>query len=321
MQYSCIIPCYNSEKSIEEVVSLIKLYFNEINVEKYEIILVNDCSSDRTFDKIENIVNNNTNVIGIDLAKNAGQHNALLTGMSYSTGDFVISLDDDLQTQPSQIGKLIKTIEEGYDVVYGSYSSMKQSGFRNLGAMFNHLTIQKLLKKPKDLKASSFWIARRFVIEYIIQGKSNFTNLQGLFLRTTDKITNVEIQHFNRVHGSSTYTLKKLIRLWASCINYSYLPLRWIIKLGVLFLILSLISYVTVFCIYCLHIIIDFHFYLILITLTFFSSLILLSLGIVSEYIGRMFMVVTKEPQQTIRRVIRHSLKQSDVNLNLDKII
>ncbi len=305
MIYTCIIPCYNSEKTISEVVKLLKNYFEENKFGELEIILVNDHSKDKTVDVINSIVQSNTNVIGIDLAKNTGQHNALLAGMSKASGDYIISLDDDLQTHPSQIGKLIMKVNEGYDVVYGSYKKMKQSTFRNFGRAFNDFTVRKLIGKPKGLEASSFWIAKKFVKDEIIKGKSSFTNLQGLFLRTTKNITNVEIEHFSRKYGSSNYTLKKLIRLWASCLNYSYFPIRLTLIIGPLLLLISCILYLALFLLFLKKINMNFSLYILINTMFFLASIILTFLGIIGEYIGRMFMVITDEPQFVVKKIIK----------------
>ena len=305
MIYTCIIPCYNSEKTIFEVVKLLKNYFEENKFGELEIILVNDHSKDQTVDVINSIVQSHTNVIGIDLAKNTGQHNALLAGMSKASGDYIISLDDDLQTHPSQIGKLIMKVNEGYDVVYGSYEKMKQSTFRNFGRVFNDFTVRKLIGKPKGLEASSFWIAKKFVKDEIIKGKSSFTNLQGLFLRTTKNITNVEIEHFSRKYGSSNYTLKKLIRLWASCLNYSYFPIRLTLIIGPLLLLISCILYFILFLLFLKKTNLDFSFYILINTMFFLASIILAFLGIIGEYIGRMFMVITDEPQFVVKKIIK----------------
>ena len=225
--------------------------------------------------------------------------------MSKASGDYIISLDDDLQTHPSQIGKLIMKVNEGYDVVYGSYEKMKQSTFRNFGRVFNDFTVRKLIGKPKGLEASSFWIAKKFVKDEIIKGKSSFTNLQGLFLRTTKNITNVEIEHFSRKYGSSNYTLKKLIRLWASCLNYSYFPIRLTLIIGPLLLLISCILYFILFLLFLKKTNLDFSFYILINTMFFLASIILAFLGIIGEYIGRMFMVITDEPQFVVKKIIK----------------
>lgn len=304
MEYSCIVPCFNSEQSLPQLIEKLDAFFCEEGISQYEIILVNDSSKDETLEVIQEIARTHSNVTGVDLAKNAGQHNALLAGMSLSKGEYVISIDDDLQTEPEEIRKLIAGLSQGYDVVYGKYAQMKQSRFRNLGAEFNDFTIRKLVGKPKGLKASSFWIAKRFVIDEIVKGKSSFTNLQGLFLRTTSHVGNVLVEHKKRAYGSSNYTLKKLIRLWSSCLNYSYLPVHAVMATGVVLGFAGFLGLLTSFIVFLVNHS-DLRFLILLFLILFLFGVLFTALGLIGEYVIRVMMVVTKEPQYSIREIYR----------------
>ena len=301
---SVIIPCYNSEKMIRTVVETSIEYIKKLGAYDYEFVLVNDCSDDRTFEEIRSLCKDYSFILGIDLAKNSGQHNALLAGLHYTSGDIIVSMDDDMQTHPSQLSKLIDRLNEGYDVVYGVYPQKKTSAYRKLGSNFNNFTVAKLIGKPLDLKVSSFWVIRRFVRDEAIRYPSNFTNLQGCFLKITKKLTNVEIEHFSRMAGSSGYTLKKLLRLWSSNLNYSMLPLRISFFLSLFFLLCG-VATTAVLAIWKQHI----ETFLLLILIEIITALQFGVIGIVSEYIGRMFMVVMQEPQTTIREVINERTK------------
>lgn len=291
---SVIIPCYYSEKSIADVVEKtaaeLQKYCN------YEFILVNDGSTDGTYREIQKLAGKYSFVIGVDLSKNCGQHNAILAGMKYAGGDYILGMDDDFQTHPSQIKKLIDKLGEGYDIVYGRFPKRHHGIFRNLMSRLSHISVCYLLDKPKDLKACPMYIIRRFVRDEIIKSESSFTNLQGLFLRTSSKIANADIEHFDRRFGKSGYSLKKLIRLWASLLNYSLKPVRLILKLGVLIFVIGLI-YLIAACISG-----GSFEHRIFAEISAFSGLILSAVGIVGEYVIRMFMTVTKEPQYIIRQ-------------------
>lgn len=291
---SVIIPCYYSEKSIADVVKKTAAELQKYC--DYEFILVNDGSTDGTYREIQKLAGKYSFVIGVDLSKNCGQHNAILAGMKYAGGDYILGMDDDFQTHPSQIKKLIDKLGEGYDIVYGRFPKRHHGIFRNLMSRLSHISVCYLLDKPKDLKACPMYIIRRFVRDEIIKSESNFTNLQGLFLRTSSKIANADIEHFDRRFGKSGYSLKKLIRLWSSLLNYSLKPVRLILKLGVLIFVIGLIYLITA----CVsggsfeH--------RIFAEISAFSGLILSAVGIVGEYVIRMFMTVTKEPQYIIRQ-------------------
>lgn len=305
MVYSIIIPCYNSDKTIRKVVELIINEFERMDRGECEIILVNDCSPDgnKTLYEIEKLVLEYENIIGIDLAKNSGQHNAVMAGLNYATGDAFIAMDDDLQTHPSQLEKLIDKFEEGHDVVYGYYPQKKHNPLRNLGSYVNYLTVRVLVGKPKDLKTSSFWIIKKFVRDYVIQYDSSYTYLQGLFLRTTKDIVCIPIQHFERAVGTSNYTFKKLVELWSNVLGFSVVPLRIASGLGYFFSVVGLLGAVIIVVKKLLHPAITLGWPSMMIGICFFSGLNLLFMGLIGEYIGRMFLEINKQPQYVVKRI------------------
>lgn len=291
---SVVIPCYYSEKSIAAVVQKTAAELNEYC--NYEFVLVNDGSNDGTYSKIKRLAEKFNFVIGVDLAKNCGQHNAILAGMKYAGGDYILGMDDDFQTHPSQIKRLIYKLNEGYDIVYGRFPKRHHGFFRNIISYLSHISVCYLLDKPKDLKACPMYLIRRFVRDEIIKSESSFSNLQGLFLRTSSKIANVDIEHFDRRFGKSGYNFKKLIHLWASLLNYSLKPIRLILKSGILIFAIGLI-YLIIACIS--GSVFEHKVYA---EISAFSGLILSAVGTVGEYVIRMFMTVTKEPQYIIRQ-------------------
>lgn len=288
---SIVIPCYYAEKSIAQVVTETAAELDRLGRFDYQFILVNDGSEDGTYGVIRHLAQAYPFVTGIDLAKNCGQHNAILAGMGYADGDYILGMDDDFQTHPSQIPKLIDKLEEGYDVVYGRFPQRRHSMLRNLESQLHNLTVRFLIDKPRDLKACPMYVIRRFVRDEILKSGSAYTNLQGLFLRTTARVANADIQHFDRKYGSSGYTLKKLLRLWASFLNYSAKPIRVMAAFGAALTGVSLAGLLLArsdtarICA----------------TILLGTGIVVMALGLVGEYVVRMFLAVTHEPQYVIR--------------------
>lgn len=305
MLYSVVIPCYKSARTIREVVELTSRELDRLNKTPYEFILVDDYSPDEgaTVCELKSLADDYGYVKVIELAQNAGQHNAVMAALNLAQGDAIISMDDDLQTHPSQLYKLFEAFDRGYDIVYGHYPEKKHSGFRNFGSWVNYQSVRILIGKPKDLKTSSFWIIKKFVRDYVVQYKSHYTHLQGLFLRTTRNIASVPVEHFDRAYGQSGYTFKKLISLWSNIMGYSVVPLRIATTCGTIFSILSIIGAIAIVLKKIFAPTSAVGWYSIMVAICFFSGLIMLFLGLIGEYLGRMFQGATNNPQYVIRTI------------------
>ncbi len=301
MTVSIVIPCYYSENSISGVVDKIIDVFKNNSEYSADIILVNDGSVDGTYDRIIELGRKYPNVRGINLARNFGQHNALMAALNYAEGEIVIGMDDDMQTDPSQIPLFIEKINEGYDIVYGKYPEKKHSKFRNWGSRFNDFTVRLLIGKPKGLKACSFWAAKKFVIKEIIKYHGADVHLQGLFLRTTKNIVNIDIIHHKRVYGKSNYTLKKLIRLWSGFLNFSVLPLRLSLILGGLFSGAGFIGGIIVLIRKLIYSGVATGWPSLMCVVLFGFGIVMLMLGIQGEYMGRVLLCLNSTPQFIIR--------------------
>ena len=146
----------------------------------FEFVLVDDFSPDGgdTICELRALADDYDYVTVIELAQNAGQHNAVMAGLNEAKGDALIAMDDDMQTHPSQLEKMFAAFDEGADIVYGYYPKKKHSGFRNFGSWVNYMSFRILIGKPKDIKTSSFWIIKKFVRDYVVQYKSQYTHLQ-----------------------------------------------------------------------------------------------------------------------------------------------
>lgn len=305
MLYSIIIPCYKSSRSIRQVVELTAEEMTKLGRTPFEFILVNDCSPDsgETIRELKRLADDYSYVKAVDLAKNSGQHNATMAGLNQASGDVLISMDDDLQTHPSQLFKLLEEFDKGYDIVYGYYPEKKHNLFRNFGSWVNYQSVRILIGKPKNMKTSSFWVIRKFVRDSVIEYKSQYTHLQGLFLRTTRNISSVPVEHFDRVYGTSGYTLKKLVALWSNIIGFSIEPLRIARNFGV---ITSLIGLIGAVCIFIRKLLVPataIGWSSVMVAIFFFAGIIMFFLGLIGEYLGRMFLNINNYPQYVIREI------------------
>lgn len=305
MLYSIIIPCYKSAKTIRSVVEMTSKEFDKMNRVPYEFVLVDDFSPDggETIRELRAVADDYDFVTVVELAQNAGQHNAVMAGLNYAKGDVLIAMDDDGQTHPSQLPVMFEEFEKGYDIVYGYYQDKKHSAFRNFGSWMNYMAFRVLIGKPKDLKTSSFWIIRKFVRDYAIQYKSHYTHLQGIFLRTTRNIASVPIKHYSRMEGQSGYTFKKLLGLWSNVMGFSIVPLRVARNLGLFLSLLSLLGAFAVVLKKLLAPTSAVGWYSMMVAICFFSGLIMLFLGLIGEYLGRMYLGMTNNPQFVVRNI------------------
>lgn len=300
---SILIPVYNSEKTIDRLVQgLIK---DLGSLFKLEIILVNDNSADRSEEICISLFDNNKEIIKFySLAKNVGEHNAVMAGLNKATGDYVVIMDDDFQNPTSEIHKLVdKALNDECDVVYSYYEEKKHSFFRNLGSRFNDLAANLMLKKPKGLYLSSFKLLNKFMVNEIIKYKAPFPYIDGIILQITDNIGKIKVEHSSRREGQSGYTLRKLISLWLNMFtNYSILPLRVSIVLGLMLASLGFVLGIYFAVEKYLDPNVPLGFTSLFISISIFGGIQLIMLGMVGEYIGRVFLSMNKKPQYTIRK-------------------
>ena len=303
MKISIVIPCYGSESTIEDVVKEIIETLEKRN-NSYEIILVNDCSPDNVWEKIVQLSKQNPKVKGVCLAKNFGQHSALMAGYRCVTGDVVISMDDDGQTPADEMYKLVDKMDEGYDVVYATYDNKKHSGFRNFGSKVNDYMCEKLLGKPKGLMVTSYFAARRFVIEEICRYRNPYTYVIGLVFRTTNNIGMVPVTHRARVQGNSGYTLKKLLGLWMNGFTaFSVKPLRIATMSGVVFAIIGFLYVIYILINKCTNPAVPIGWSSTIAAIMIVGGVILCMLGMIGEYLGRMYISINDAPQYVIKEL------------------
>ena len=288
-QLSLVIPVYNGADTICRVVDDCLEHLN--NFDDLEIVLVNDGSRDNS-DAVcqELVVKYPRHVVYLNLARNVGEHSAVIAGISQTTGNAIAILDDDGQNPPLEVLKLIECLNEGLDVVYGAPTRREYNSFRNWGSKFNDKVATYLIGKPPEIYLSSFKIINRMVADYIIKQCNPNPYIDSLVFQCTNRVSQISVQQSKRSSGSSNYTLRKLIHLWSNMMTTaSILPLRIATYVGGLFAFLGLIA--TVF-IVAEYIILDVEvegYVSTILGILVFSGIQLFSLGILGEYVGRLF--------------------------------
>ena len=300
---SFVIPCYGSEHTLESVVNEIRDTLGQRPDFDYEIILVDDCSPDGVYGVIRRLCQEDPHIYGILFARNFGQHSALLAGMRRCSGDVCVFLDDDGQTPADSFWALIDALNDNVDVAYASYRQgrKKHSLFRNFGSAVNERMLRLILHKPSDLEVTSYFAAKRYVIQEACRYQNPFPYAIGLILRTTKRIVNVPVQHRARMQGSSGYTLRKLLALWTNGFTaFSVLPLRFASALGFIF---SGCGFVYVMYLIIRKLIdpsVPLGYSSIMAAILFIGGILMLLLGMLGEYVGRIYVSINSNPQYVI---------------------
>lgn len=305
MKLSFVIPCYRSETYITETISEIRETMAQRTDIDYQIIAVNDGSPDRVIDVLRALAQEWKELLVIDLMMNFGQENAMLAGINYATGDYVVCLDDDGQCPMHEIWRLLAPLQDGYDVSIARYPVKKQSAFKNFGSKVNSITTHWLLKMPKDVEMTNFFAFSRKIRDEIIRYKNPYPFITGLFFRVTQNVVNVEMEERERTQGTTGYTLGKLIGVWLNGFtNFSIKPLRVADGLGIIFAIFGfafglitiirkllnpdmLAGYASIFS-----------------AIFIVGGILMLLLGMIGEYIGRIYLCLNQMPQYVVREVI-----------------
>lgn len=306
-EVSVVVPVYNSAETLMELKRRLQEVLVRIAGDKYDIVFVNDGSRDLSWVTLKEFSLSNDRIVSIDLRRNFGQHNALMCGLAFIRGRYVVTIDDDLQTPPEEIPKLLKKMEEGYDVVYGAYRNKQHSKHRNLGSALVRILYQSVFKVP--ISITSFRMMRYEIAAEILSYKKSFTYIDGLIAWITTRIGSVDVEHRSRQSGRSGYSMIKLISLALNMVtNFSIIPLRIASLLGLCFsfagfgfgggfLLMKIFYGIPVS-----------GFASLIVAVTVFAGVQLMTLGILGEYIGRIHLNVNERPQYSIRNVINASL-------------
>lgn len=313
MLISFVIPCYHSTETVGLVVQSIE-ELAEANNYDTEIILVNDGPKAATFEKIKELHEKYNNVTGIDLTKNQGQQNALMAGFSHIAGDVVVVCDDDGQTPVEALPEMLELMEHNdLDAVFAHYVSTHNSIFRRFGSAMNNFMQNKFLGKPEDLTTSAFWIAKRLVVEEIKKYKNPYPYMSGLILRTTSRIGNVELEQKDRIAGSSGYNVKRLVGLWISGVTTcSAKPLRYSNFAGFIFAFAGFVAMIIQVVRKIMGLDIDAGWTSLIASIWLVGGFILIVLGVIGEYIGRIYISMNSTPQYVEREVLEKKGKQTE---------
>lgn len=302
---SFVIPCYRSAKTVGGVIEEIDAAMEKFDVYDHEIILVNDCSPDDTFEVIRGICEKRKDITGVNLARNFGQHAALMAGFHYVHGDYVVCLDDDGQTPANQVDRLLRELEKGFDAVYARYGHKQHSAFRNFGSKVNDWMARVMLGKPKDLYLSSYFAVKRFIVDEMLRYTNPYPYVIGLVLRATNNITNVDVDHREREVGTSGYTIGKLLALWFNGFTaFSIKPLRAATVIGAFSAVAGFLYgiYTIIKKLVNPNVVIGFS--SLMSAIVFFGGIVMLMLGIIGEYIGRIYISMNNSPQYVVRECV-----------------
>lgn len=300
---SFVVPVYRGARTIGAVVDAIAQLRIDGGV---EVVLVNDGSPDDSGDVCRALTRRtDVPVTLVDLARNAGEHNAVITGLRHARGEYVVTIDDDLQNPIDEARRVYEHTRAGnWDVVYTRYAVKQHAAWRNLGSGFANRVADWLLDKPRGLYLSSFRCMSRFVVDNVIRYTGPFPYVDGLVLQVAGRIDSIEVVHLSREEGRSNYTVAKLVRLWLNLfVNFSVKPLRIASGVGLVFMLLGLIGTVAVVAEGLLGVTPPGWASLAAATLLL-SGVELMLLGIVGEYLGNLVMVVNGKPQAVVREVV-----------------
>lgn len=305
MKLSFVIPCYKSEETVSSVILEIHNIMKERQGLNYEIITVNDSSPDNVLSILKGLATKDKNIKIIDLAKNVGKHAAIMAGYSVVDGDIIINLDDDGQCPLDKLWELISPLSEGYDISIARYPKKIQSAFKNFGSKVNTIMTQILVGKPKSLYLSNFSALKRFAVDEIVRYQNPYPYVDGLFIRTTSRICNVDMDERKRTAGIGNYTFIKSLRLWLNGFTaFSVLPLRVATLLGVLLAVVGLIFGITIIVRKILNPDILVGYSSTMAVLLLIGGMIMLMLGMIGEYIGRIYICINNSPQYVIRETV-----------------
>ena len=230
--YSIIIPVYNSEEIIKKT-ALSTIEVMKAEKFNFELLLINDGSTDGSWDFIKNLAEEFEQIKSFNLLKNYGQHTAIFCGIQHAKGDFIITMDDDLQNPPKEIIKLIEKINEGYDLVFAKFKQKKHILFRRLGSRIIKLLNEKIFNKPKKIILTNFRIFNKSVADRVSKYKTFYPYIPGLLLLFSSSIGNVETEHHVRETGKSNYSIFKILKLVSRLLfNYSSFPLKLLTIVG-----------------------------------------------------------------------------------------
>jgi glycosyltransferase involved in cell wall biosynthesis len=310
---SVVIPVYRSEACLTELIRAITQALTPYDWD-YEVILVNDFSPDRSWQVIESLCNKYPCVVGIDLRRNFGQDNAILTGLRHACGRYVAIMDDDLQHDPKYLPALIDKTKEGVDVTYADFGRKRQKLWKNIGSWINGKIADRVLWKPKNVYLSPYKVIVREVADLICNYSGPKPYIDGLLFQATWRVASIPVEHHPRYAGRSTYSVWKALEVSARLIfSFSVKPVRLVTWCGLVMAVLALLAAAGV----------TFYRFLLpadfpaaavgwsslMVVFLLISGIQMMFLGILGEYVGRAYLLVNRHPQTSIRIVLGRSAR------------
>jgi len=308
---SVTIPCYRSQNTIGKLVEGINEQMKQHKDYDYEIILVNDCSPDKTFQVIADLARKDAHIKAYDLAKNFGESSALMAAYSKSSGDYIVRMDDDGEHDPKYLFDLINKLEEGYDYVCARFINYHHAFYKRLGSRFNYWFLTKMMDIPKGSIMSSYNVTKRYVINEILKYQNPKPYIDGMVWAITTKTAYVPIEHGYRYAGESGYNFRKSVSLWFNgATSFSVKPLRLASLSGFIFAFTGFLIGVAVIIDKLVHPEITAGWTSMFATMLFLSGFVMIFLGLIGEYIGRAYLISNNIPQYVIREEVCKEKKE-----------
>ena len=304
IEISIVVPVYNSEDNLTELCFQVEDALKDIS---YELILVNDSSTDNSWKVIEQLSVKYAQVNGVNLRKNCGQDNALMAGLNLSKGNYAVIMDDDLQHSPYDIVKLYEACKNSSsDVCYANFEKREQALWKNFGSWFNGKISEWMMNKPKHIYLSPYKIFTREIVDEIIKYVGPYPYVDGLILWVTDNIIQIDVEHHKRFKGSSNFNFTRSISVFLKNVTtFSVTPLRVASIVGSICSVIGFVMIVYYLIDYFVHKNVVEGWTTLAVLQLFMGGLLLLSLGLKGEYLGRTYMNVNNKPQFTIKNTTK----------------
>jgi len=303
--YSVVIPVYNSAGIVAVTLARTAAFFEARGL-SYEIVAVNDGSRDDSWEVVRKAARGNPRITAVNLLRNYGQHHANMCGFSHASGDWIVTLDDDMQNPPEEIAHLIEQAEEGHDLVIGRFKEKRHPLYRRLGTRLIRAVNRRIFGSPKDLVLTNFRLIRRDVVERILGYRTSYPYVPGLALMFATSPANAWVEHREREVGKTNYGLYKILRLVATILfNYSSYPLRLVATVGMGIAALS-------FALGAYYIGLAFlreaeipGWTTLVVLLSFFNGMVILILSMMGEYVVRMLNQISSTESFHVKEVVR----------------
>ncbi|TXL70780.1 glycosyltransferase family 2 protein [Vineibacter terrae] len=300
---SVVVPVYNGASSVGELVVALRALDIAGGL---EIVLVNDGSPDNSFEVCRELAARpGAPITLVDLSRNYGEHNAVMAGLAHARGDYTITMDDDLQNPPEEVRRLFEyTRDNGHDVVYTHYATKQHAAWRNIGSRFTNWCADRLIEKPHGLYLSSFRCISAFLRERLVSYDGPYPYVDGLIFQITENVGRLQVLHLPRIEGRSNYTLRRLVRLWLSMfLNFSVLPLRAASISGMVLSGVGLLGFIAVLIEALVKNDLPTGWASVMSAVVLLAGVQLMILGVMGEYLGRMFLTANRKPQYMVRRI------------------